>query len=453
MKKICLFISILLLLSACASKRFTKKAAKFEQAGLVEDAASYYYLAVKKNPANVDAKLGLHKTGQQSLDRKLADFMVLYQQGDYQQSVYKYIIADDFFKKLKAVGVDLSFPDSYKSYYEEAKGDFLNKKYIEGVDKLNREEFTDARVIFEEIKKIDGNYKDVQEKFVIARYEPVYREANRLMDDHLYRQAYYKFGEIITGAKEYKQAAALKDEAREKATITILATDFTYSHGSQKAAASALSAKLKDQLLKLNNPFLRLIDPASVGTNLYENGRINMQTANLAGIIAILSGNVSEATTTEGQLKKTTQRGYIKEVTKEKNAAGEEVEKVKYHKTEYFEYENQNQARLGVSFKLTGTETGVVFASDLFTLANTDKVHYATFSGEKKNLVPGYWKNKNSNSQEDKVRDNWGDVQALKSLMNANQQLKPVSLLTGELVDQSAKRIAEKINTYNPEKQ
>jgi hypothetical protein len=451
-KKICLFISFIILFSACASKRFTKKALKFEQAGLYEDAASYYLLAVQKNPANVDAKLGLRKTSQLSLDKKLADFMQLYKQADYQQSVYKYIIADDYYKKVKAAGVELNYPESYKSYYEEAKGDFLNKKYVEGIDKLNREEFTDAKAVFEEIKKIDENYKDVKEKYITAKYEPMYREANHLLDNKLYRQAYYKLNEIINGAKEYKQSATLKDEAREKGTITILATDFTYSQGTQKSAASALTIKLRDELLNSNNPFIRLIDPSSVSINLYENGKINLQTANLAGIKAVLTGNIAEVSGTEGKLNKTTKRGYLKEVIKEKNAAGEEIEKVNYHKIEYFEFEMQNQARFGLNFKLTGTENGEVQVSDMFTLSNTDKIHYATFTGDKKKLVPGYWKNKNSRSPEDIVKDNWNEVNNLKNLLNAKQQIKPVPNLTGELVDQSASRIAGKINNFNPEK-
>jgi hypothetical protein len=451
-KKICLFISILLVFSSCASKRLTKKAAKFDQAGLYEDAASWYLMAVKKNPANVEAKLGLHKTGQYCLDKRLGDFMQLYRQADYQQSVYKYLVADEYYTKVKAAGVELDFPESYKSYYEDAKGDFLNNRYVEGIDKLKREEFTDARLIFEEIRKIDPNYKDVAEKYITARYEPMYREANDLTESRLYRKAYYKYCEIINGAKEYKQSAVLRDEAREKATITILITDIAFTTMPQKPVAVALSGKLKDEVLTLNNPFIRLVDPSSVSADLFENGRINPETANLAGIKALLSGTIAEVSATEGKLEKTTKRGYLKEVTKEKNAAGEEVEKVTYHKTEYFEFTNKNTVRLGMNFRLSGTGDGLVMVSDMFTLSNTDQVHYATFGGDKKRLIPGYWKKKESASPEDIIKDNWADVNSLKSLLNANQQLKPVSQLTGELVDQSARRIAEKINNYNPEK-
>ena len=157
MKKILLILGVILLITSCASKRYVKKAAKFEEAGLYEDAAEYYYQAVKKKDSNVDGKLGLRKTGQMTLDRKLADFTSAYKQSDYKKAVYNYLDAEKYNNKIKAVNVDLDFPEYHKEYYEEAKGDYLNKKYADGVDKLNREDFTAALTVFEEIKGLIKN--------------------------------------------------------------------------------------------------------------------------------------------------------------------------------------------------------------------------------------------------------------------------------------------------------
>lgn len=127
MKKILFILSVILLVAGCASKRYTKKAVKFEEAGLYEDAAEYYYQAVKKKDSNVDAKLGLRKTGQLTLDRKLSDFTFTYKQADYKKAVYNFLEAEKYYNKVKAVNVDLDFPDYHREYYEEAKGDYLNK--------------------------------------------------------------------------------------------------------------------------------------------------------------------------------------------------------------------------------------------------------------------------------------------------------------------------------------
>jgi hypothetical protein len=451
MKKIGLIISILLLVTACASKRYTKQAAKFDKAGLFEDAASYYFEAVKRKDSNVEAKLGLRKNGQLTLEKKLDAFMKAYQGADEQKAVYSYKEAETYYKKIKAVGVDLNFPESYKAYYDEAKGDFLNKKYVDGIEKLNREDFTGARKVFDEILKIDPGYKDVSEKNKIAKYEPMYREANQLLENGSYRKAFNKFSEILSGTGGYKQSAALKEEALEKGTLSILITDFTVTNYSNRDAATAITAKVKGQLGKLNNPFIKLMDRTAMNSSLFEKGSVNLQAANLAGIRAVLSGNVAEISQTQGKVNKTTQRGYIKEVIITKDEAGQEIEKIKWHKTEYTEYETENKAKLNVSFKLVSTENGEVLVSDVINISNSDKVHYAKFDGEKKNLVPGYWKYKESSSPEDVIKNNPGDINALKQLLNAKQTIQTTASLLDELMNHAGETVAQKINKYNPE--
>ena len=450
MKNVFWFAIFIILLAGCASKRFTKQAARFEQAGLYEDAAEYYYEAVKRKDSNVEAKLGLRKNGQLMLEKKLSGFLTAYNSADFQDAVYKYKDAESYQKKLKTVGVELTIPESYKSYYEEAKGDFLNKKYIDGLDKLSREDFAGARKVFEEILEIDPNYKDVKEKNTVARYEPMYREANHYLDNSLYRKAYYKFNEIIAGTGGYKQSAALKDEALEKGTITILVTDFGAAKNLTNEVSKAMTTKVKSQAGSLSNPFIRIVDqPAN--TSLYENGKINLQAANLSGIKAVLSGSLNEMIKTEGNLVKTIKHGYLKEVKIVKNEAGQEVEKITWHKIEYTEFEIENKSKLTLDYKMVSTESGLVLLGDLFSISNSDKTRYAKYDGEKKNLVPGYWKYKDKSSPEDVIKNNPGDINALKQLFNARKTVKSTAALAGELMDEAANRIAEKIDKYNPE--
>lgn len=452
MKKILLILSVILLVAGCASKRYTKKAAKFEDAGLYEDAAEYYYQAIKKKDSNVDAKLGLRKNGQLTLDRKLADFTSAYKQADYKKAVYNYLEAEKYFNKVKTVRVDLDFPEYHKEYYEEAKGDYLNKKYADGVDKLNREDFTAALTVFTEIKNIDASYKDVKELYITAKYEPMYRDANQYLETGLYRKAYYTFETIIKGAGTYKQSVPLKDEAQEKGTITVLVYDISFTNYKFNETAYTITTHLKGELSKLNNPFLKILDPAALEVNIFENGQINMQAANLAGINAILSGTVTNVKTSTGRLNKDSKKGYLKEVTKYKNAEGKELERVKYSKTTYIEYKQQNSASLALEFKLVSTEDNSVMVSDVFNKSNTDKIHYATFSGDKSKLIPGYWKYKDRDSDKDVPKDNKTDINKLKNLLKADKNIKSAQTLLNELLNVSVKQIANDVNKYNPEK-
>jgi len=441
------------MIAGCASKRYTKKASKFEEAGLYEDAAEYYYQAVKKKDSNVDAKLGLIKNGQLTLDKKLAEFTSAYKQSDYKKAVYNYLGAEKYFNKVKAVKVDLDFPEYHKEYYEEAKSDYLNKKYADGVDKLNREDFSEALMVFTEIKGIDANYKNVKELFVKAKYEPMYRDANQYLETELYRKAYYTYETIIKGTGNYKQSVALKDEAQKKGTITVLVSNFSYSNYRYQKNASKITSDLKGKLSSLNNPFLKIIDPTALDVNIYENGQLNMQAANLAGIKGVLTGSVTKVSTSNGKLTKEEKRGYLKEVIKTKDAEGKEIEKIKYHKTTYLEYRQTSKANLSLNFKVVSTEDNSVMVSDMINVNNSDNIHYATFSGDKKKLIPGYWKYKNKNSQEDVKKDNKSDRNKLQNLLKADKDIKSGQILLGELLNNSVDQITKKVDSYNPEYQ
>ena len=451
MKKIVLLLSVVLLVASCASKRYTKKAAKFEEAGLYEDAAEYYYQAVKKKDSNVDAKLGLKKTGQMTLDKKLSEFTASYKQSDYKKAVYNYLEAEKFYNKVKSVRVELDFPEYHKEYYEEAKGDYLNKKYADGVDKLNREDFAAALSVFQEIKKIDADYKDVKDLFITAKYEPMYRDANQYLETGLYRKAYYTYETILEGAGTYKQSVALKDESQEKGTITVLVNDLSYRNYKYRSTAGETTSDLKGKLSALNNPFLRIIDPSSLSIDIYENGQMNMQAANLAGIKAILSGTVTEVRTMNGKLEKEQKRGYLKHVTKTKDKEGNEIEKVSYTKTVYYEYKQSTNAHLAINYKLISTEDNSLLVSDLISLNNSDRVHYATFKGDKKKLIPGYWKYAKRISREDVKKDNKSDINKLQNLLKADKNIKSASTLLDELMEEAIRDITAKINKYNPE--
>lgn len=452
MKKVLLLLSVILLIAGCASKRYTKKAAKFEEAGLYEDAAEYYYEAVKRKDSNVDAKLGLKKNGQLALDNKLSEFTQAYKQADYKKAVYNYLEAEKYYTKVKSVNVDLDFPEYHKEYYEEAKGDYLNKKYADGVDKLNREDFAAALTVFTEIKNIDANYKDVKELYITSKYEPIYRDANQYLETGLYRKAYYTFDNIIKGAGTYKQSVALKDEAQEKGTISVLINDLSFTSYNYNSVANNITKNLKGELSKLNNPFLKIIDPATLNVNIYENGQINMQAANLAGINAILSGTVMSVKSENGRLNKELKKGYLKEVTKTKNKEGEEIKKVSYHKTTYYEFRQESNATISVEYKMISTQDNSVMISDVFKKTKRDHIHYATYKGDNKKLIPGYWKYKNRDSNEDVQKDNKSDINKLHDLLKADKNIKSAEALLNELIDKVSKDITNDINKYNPEK-
>ena len=68
-------LSLIVMVGGCQnSKHFTKLAAKQEAAGLTHEAANNFYTALIKNRSNVDAQIGMKKTGQLVLNEMLNDF-------------------------------------------------------------------------------------------------------------------------------------------------------------------------------------------------------------------------------------------------------------------------------------------------------------------------------------------------------------------------------------------
>jgi hypothetical protein len=151
-------------------------------------------------------------------------------------------------------------------------------------------------------------------------------------------------------------------------------------------------------------------------------------------------------------LLKKQKKGYIKEVTKTKDKEGKEIKKVKYYKTTYMEYEQKNSASFSLDFKLVSTSDNAVMISDLFNKSKSDKIHYASYSGDKKKLIPGNWKYKDRNSKEDIKKDNKTDRNKLQRLLKADKSIKSGQTLLNGLIQKSVNNINEKVNKYNPEK-
>ena len=456
MQRFLLFLSIALIAFSCASKRYAKKAEEFENAGLYQDAAEYYYKSVSKNEKNVDAKLGLRENGQKVLEQKLTDFNTAHKNSNHQEAVHAFLDAERYYDKVKAVGVELSIPQRYENYYQESEKIYLEKRYAEGVNELERENYGKAREIFDEIRNIDPSYKDVQEQFTVARYQPVYEKGLDQLDNGLFRSAYHSFGQVIEGAGNYKQSISLRKEALDKATIDILVPGFHAVHYSRRRRndEASLTNRLKGALNKMDNPFIQLIDASAIASDIFERDsrEIDHRAASLAGVDAVLKGRILRLSSDEGDLKTSEKKGYVKREVERENDQGETVKDYEYYKTEYREYRKKNRATLEISYQLISTSSGEIIVTDQFRLSGEDEVHYAEYKGDDDQLVPGHWTDRNRDHRGDEVRDNNEDVRALRELLDAEKELKTPSELKSALYEQAVGRIVEKVDQYNPEK-
>ena len=86
------------LLSCSGTKKMTKKGITLEQQGMYSEASTYYLLALERKSTNIDATMGLKRTGQLVMDDYLADFFKSHTAKDSKSSVYGYLKALDWQK-------------------------------------------------------------------------------------------------------------------------------------------------------------------------------------------------------------------------------------------------------------------------------------------------------------------------------------------------------------------
>lgn len=449
-------LAVALISFGCASKRHAKQGLKFEEAGMYEQAAESFYSSLIADPKNIDAAVGLKKNGQRLLDEKMLAVHKAYTTGDDKETVYKYLNAKAYSDKVTAAGVSLPLTERTEGFYKEAKPRYVAARYNEARLLLDEEKFGQANEIFSEVKKLEPSYQDIDEQIKISVCEPIYREGSQLLLNAFNRKAYEKFNSIITVYGTYKDAKDLRDEALNKGMITIAISPFANS-SSRKDASQIFEGKISSALASLNNPFIRVVDIKNSKTFVAEQHRaINtgskIEIGKMLAAKAILTGTVLKYDATEGKTLQEEKRGFIKEVITHKNKeTGEETFETRYHKVTYNVVRKENRASIGFRYQLSSSETSSVLVADAMEQTATDVVNFATYQGNSNNLVPGYWEYSNKNSPKDKVSDSKVEIDNLQQLLKAKQTIKTVDALEAEIIDSFIKKVATKINSYNPE--
>ncbi len=433
-----------LLLVACSgSKSFSKKGEKLDQAGLYAEAADMYLQAVQRNPKNVEAKIGLKKTGQRFLDDKLSAFFRAVSMGSSKgEAVAAYQDAKNYQERVQRLGVQLEVPDHYRSDFERVKGEYLVELYTEGQGQLERQDFKAAEITFAKIAKLEPNYKDASSLQSIAYLEPLYRAGKTDLEAGRYRKAYDELDRVVQKDAAYKDASTLRSEALTKGQYTIAVLPFTAAAG-RKEVAAKVQAYAMTSLTETNDPFLKVVDRENLERILEEqrlslSGVVDEQTAvrvgNLMGAQAVLIGQVTDHREEAGQLRRSTKDGFesyrVQQVNKE---TGEKYFVTNYKPVRYSEYYQENKVFITFSYRLVSLETGEVLVSKVVERQAEDHVYYATYDGNRDNLFP----NRNGVvDPTDKARRD------LRSLLSAPREMKSLATLSNDVLRGASASVA-----------
>jgi tetratricopeptide (TPR) repeat protein len=418
------------------SKHYYKTGVKQEQGGLVNEAAESYYIALQRSRTNVDAQIGMKRTGQLVLNNLLNDFAKQRNFGDYKSAVYAFHVARNYRDRIQSVGVSLLLADFYEQDYQQSKNTYLKNLYDEGNTLLEEKKFTEAEKRFAEIKQLDPGYKDAGDLGDVAYLEPLYQQGKLTMSLEHYREAYENFEKVISRKSTYKDVSALRRECLEKGRFTIALVDFKNASGTPGMEAK-IAAYTLDALTSSKDPFINVVDRENLQNIINEQhlqmtGIIDENTAvavgELVGAKAILTGTVLNYSEKKGTLRSKQRDGYTTYQERILNKTdGKYYMQTMYRPCSYTEYYNSNSCVVSFQYKLTNIKTGEIIATEIIEKTLNDEVIYGRFDGDVNTLWPAGQGGPNMNQN---------DRRALLSMMNARQDVKSSGELSNTLFSQ-----------------
>ncbi len=453
-----------LLLIACnASKSLTKKGNKLSEAGLHKDAVEYYIQALNKDKANVDARIGLRKSGGEVMAKYQTKFFKEYNNDDYKAAVYTYMETEKFQDRLNKYNAELSIPNHTTQDFKIAKDKYLEIEFQKANQLMAEEQFEQAEAVFHEIQRIDPTYGggSLEQLKEIAQLEPPYRKGNDFLDQGKNRSAYWEFKKINDQNSSYKDAKFKLEEAKELAQFPIAILKFK-NYSGQKGGGAQVQANLMDGLLKEKGPFVKVLDRTHMDELLNEqylamNGWVEgsgaVKTGQILGAKAILSGKLlSVRKETKSPVIKR-EKAYSRRSEKYYNAETQKTQtRFVYDKVFYNNYQGYTKVTVSFQYILVSAETGEILMSSIEEKELKSEVNYNTYQGgNTNNLYPGTWSRKLKDSPTDRVITNRNSVRNFQAGFKANKTLTPVNTLADDAFKSIGLSVAKKVYDFNPE--
>jgi len=205
--------AITITMSSCKVKKLSKQAQQYESAGMYQQAADCYLLAMKRKPDKTELNIGLRRTGQLYLDELSAQGRAAFQRNDFRETVYNYLSTVDMIHRLESAGIKLRVDPALERCYQDAKDNYLDERYNAGLRLITDQNFAEAKDVFEEIAKIDADYRDTRSYLNTATLEPLYRKGTELYSEGFYMDAYRKWDLVCKKDANYKDTKVRMEQA------------------------------------------------------------------------------------------------------------------------------------------------------------------------------------------------------------------------------------------------
>lgn len=436
---------VLLILSGCASKRYVRQAVKYEQAEMYRQAVDNYVFSLRKKfEKNDDARIGLMRAAKRygdELESKINDAYMALQDN---QVVAYFLELQNLQQKTAEFKVDFDVSHKARGQFDEAKIRHLRVTYTKAQEALDKEQFSEAERLFQEVMSIDRNYERAIELHAYASCEPIYREGRRFFDGRLYRSAYYAFGRLLKVNPIYKDAASLQKEALQYAVLTIAIQPFKQAYA-YPFLASEIEQMTKQEFVKQADPLLKIVS-TDYTRRMLEEQRLALQhnlpfdASLVIPVRMFLSGDIKKSVYAVSKINKTERKAFLRYEDRNRQQ--------KFKKVYYLECSQTAHATIQFGYEFIRVENSMVVAADVIEKNYTDKVVYASSEYDQRDLFPGDW----GEGRRDTMYTDQARLSSMRQLFDARSVLTDKTSFEQNFASVAAMDMFKKIRAYDPEK-
>jgi hypothetical protein len=268
------------LLSCGTTRKQLSRADRYEKEGMLNEAHQAYESVHERRPKEVDAHIGMKRTAQLMLDRKMTEASMRFMANDLENGERLRSEAMLLKQGMDRKGLALQWDGSLDDHRKEARSSKARALLEEADEAFRDDRFGQAGELADASLQLDPDLKEAGYLALIAELEPRYRQGRKAEDLGMWREAHSAYRWITDRDAGFKDAWQRLANARQKAAYTLayipLFNNMLYT--AQLATGPGqveqqLAANVKRSVLELRDPLIILVDRDNTNELLNEQQR------------------------------------------------------------------------------------------------------------------------------------------------------------------------------------
>lgn len=272
---------LIILVSSCGSiRKKMDRASLYEKEGMFAEGHAAYEDIYARRPKEAEAHVGMKRSAQVMLDRKILEASERYAANDLEQGEQLRNEAIVMKQGMDRKGLELQWDGHLDDQRRTARSTKARDLLQEADEAFRGDRFAEAEELAMSCQRLDPEMKEADYLVLIAQLEPRYREGQKAETLGLWREAHKAYRWITDKDTGYKDAwqrlqAATKNAAYTLAYVPLFNT-MLYTAQLDMGLGQLeqqFSANLKPAILDLDDPLIILVDRDNTNELLAEQQR------------------------------------------------------------------------------------------------------------------------------------------------------------------------------------